>query len=83
MKRMVNVGSIKRKPAVVSRSKQMRSQVMGEISLLQAEAKVGGALSSNDLRAVKVEALICILKVFVGDVINCFDQSGIVSQIEN
>jgi hypothetical protein len=60
----------------------MRSQVMGEISLLQAEAKVGGALSSNDLRAVKVEALFCIfifLEGFVDGVINCFDQSGIVS----
>jgi hypothetical protein len=65
----------------------MRSQVMGEISLLQAEAKVGGALSSDDLRAVKVEALICIfiflfLEGIVGGVINCFDQSGIVSKNE-
>jgi hypothetical protein len=67
MKRRVDDGSKKRKPAEVSRSKQIRSQVTSEVSFFQAEAMIDGAVSSNDLRELKVDMVLRRKKLLKGE----------------
>jgi hypothetical protein len=54
-KRIEEVGSTKRKPTHVSRSKEIFSRERVEAPCFQAEARMAGADSSKDLRLLKVK----------------------------